>query len=140
MSPQFNRHEPAPQRHYVCSGSPWEERYRFARAVRAGNHIQVAGTLLVNDDGSPAHPGDAYRQARGILEKIRLALEPLGASLSDIVRTRMFITDVAYCDDVGRAHAEAFGETHPAATMLVVAGLVLDGALVEIEAEAVLQP
>lgn len=140
MPPEFTRHEPVPQRHYVSTGSPWEERYRFARAVRAANHIQVAGTLLVNDDGSPGHPGDAYRQAVGIFEKIRGALEPLGASLADVVRTRMFITDVAHCDDVGRAHAEAFGDAYPAATMLVVAGLVLDGALVEIEAEAILQP
>ena len=122
----------------ISSGSPYEEPFGFSRAVRIGNVIHVAGTGPIAADGSTAAPGHAYGQAVRCLEIIQRAVEEAGGRLDDIVRTRIYVTDLAYQDDIGRAHGEFFGDVRPAATMIGVAGLVRDDWLVEIEAEAVL--
>ena len=116
------------------SGSPYEGRYGFSRAVRSGDRILVSGTAPVWPDGS-CEP-DAAAQARRCLEIITTALEELGASAADVLRTRMFITDAAIADAVGAVHGEFFGAAAPAATMVVVSGLLDPRWLVEIEAEA----
>jgi enamine deaminase RidA (YjgF/YER057c/UK114 family) len=125
-------------RQLISSGSAFEERVGYSRAVRVGNHVWVAGT-------APIMPGDAdpptspYEQARVCLGIIERALSEAGSALGDVVRTSIFVTDASYIDEVGRAHGEAFGSVRPATTGLVVA--LLDPRwLVEIEAEAVILP
>jgi enamine deaminase RidA (YjgF/YER057c/UK114 family) len=119
------------------SGAPWEERVGYCRALRAGSQIFVTGTAPVADDGSVFAPGDAYAQARRCFEIIRLALEDLDADLSCVVRTRMFVTDIARWEEYGRAHAEFFGDHPPATTMVEVKGLIQPDMLIEVEADAV---
>ncbi len=123
----------------VSSGSPYENTIGFSRAIRVGNRVITAGTAPVAVDGSTSAPGDAYGQAKRCLDIIRTAIEEAGARLEDVVRTRMYLTDVAFQDEVGRAHAEYFSEIRPAATMVIVKGLVRDDWLVEIEAECVIE-
>lgn len=118
------------------SGSPFEASIGFARAIRTGDRILVSGTAPVEDDGSST-PGDAAAQADRCLAIIVRAVEALGGSAADVVRTRMFITDPADADAIGAAHAGWFGAHPPAATMLVVAALLRPEWRVEIEAEAV---
>ena len=120
----------------MSSGSPFEPTIGFSRAVRVGDRVLVSGTAPVWPDGSC--PDDPAVQARRCIEIIEVALREAGASLADVVRTRMFLTDASDGDAVGRVHGEAFGETRPAATMVVVAGLLDPRWKVEIEAEAVL--
>lgn len=115
--------------------SPYEAKYGFSRAVRKGSRILVAGTGPVEQDGSST-PGDAAVQARRCFEIAVKAIEELGGSASDVVRTRMFITDAADGDAIGQVHAEYFAEAKPAATMVVVAGLLRPEWRVEIEVEA----
>jgi enamine deaminase RidA (YjgF/YER057c/UK114 family) len=118
----------------VSSASPFERRYRFSRAVRAGSRLLVSGTGPVWPDGScDPHP---TAQARRCLEIIGEALAELGATPADVVRTRMFVTSADHADAVGTAHGEFFGDARPAATMVVVAGLLDPRWKVEIEAEA----
>ena len=119
----------------ASSGSPYEEPIGFSRAVRVGDRVLVSGTGPVGADDA-----DAYTQTKRCLEIIGRALNDLGASMDDVVRTRMFITDASYSDDVGRAHGEVFGRVRPAATMVVVAGLLDPRWRVEIEADAVVSP
>jgi enamine deaminase RidA (YjgF/YER057c/UK114 family) len=119
----------------VSSGSPFEETIGFSRAVRAGDRVVVSGTAPIWPDGSC--PDDAGAQARRCFEIIGAALSELGASFSDVVRTRMFLTSPAYAEAVGSAHGECFGATRPAATMVVVAGLLDPRWKVEVEVEAV---
>ena len=121
-------------RRRVFADSPYEERYGFCRAIRAGERIIVSGTAPIWPDGS-CDP-DPGVQARRCLEIIGQALSELGGSPRDVVRTRMLITDDVVADAVGQAHKEFFGEAPPAATMVVVAGLLDDRWWVEIEAEA----
>jgi enamine deaminase RidA (YjgF/YER057c/UK114 family) len=123
----------------ISSGGPWEARYGYSRAVVAANHVSVAGTTSANPDGSVHGEGDAYAQAKRIFEIVAAALAAAGSSLHDVVRTRMFITDAATSDAVGRAHGEVFGDIRPAATMVVVAALIDPRLLVEIEVDAVIQ-
>jgi enamine deaminase RidA (YjgF/YER057c/UK114 family) len=118
----------------VSSGSPFEERFGFSRALRKGDRVLVSGTGPVWPDGSCE--GDAGIQARRCLEIIGAALEEAGSSLEQVIRTRMFIVDSADSDAVGAVHGEVFGETRPAATMIVVAALLDKRWKVEIEAEA----
>jgi enamine deaminase RidA (YjgF/YER057c/UK114 family) len=118
----------------ASSASPYEPRYGFARAIRAGDRILVSGTGPVWPDGS-CDP-DPGVQARRCLEIIRAALAELGAALDDVVRTRMFVTSAEHADAVGEAHRELVGSARPAATMVVVAGLLDPRWKVEIEAEA----
>jgi enamine deaminase RidA (YjgF/YER057c/UK114 family) len=124
------------ERQRIASGAALEERYGYSRAVRAGNHVWVAGTApIMPADADP--PETAYEQARVCLEIIERALVEAGASLADVVRTRIYVTDAASIDDVGRAHGEAFAAARPALTGIVTA--LLDPRwLVEIEAEAVI--
>lgn len=121
-------------RYTVRSGSPYEQRFGFSRAVRHGELIHVAGTGPIWPDGG-CDP-DPEAQAERCFEIIAQALADVGASLDDVVRTRMYLTDAAAADAVGRAHARAVGHVHPAATMVIVAGLVDDRWLVEIDADA----
>ena len=120
------------------TGRPLEAQIGFSRAVRHGDVIEVSGTAPTNPDGTPAAPGDAYAQTKVCLEIIGRALAELGGSLSDVVRTRIFLTDVSRWEEVGRAHGEVFGAIRPAATMVGIAALLHPGWLVEIEATAVI--
>lgn len=119
------------------SGAPWEKVVGYCRAQRVGPHVVVSGTAPVAEDGGVAAPGDAYGQARRCLEIIAAALEELGARPADVVRTRIFVTDIEQWDAIGRAHAEFFGEDRPACTMVEVARLIDPEMLVEIEADAI---
>ncbi len=123
-------------RHRATSGSPYEDLFGFSRAVRVGNRILVAGTGPIEDDGSTT-PGGAAAQAARCCELILRAIEQLGGSARDIVRTRMFLTNIDAQDAVGEIHARYFGAARPAATMVGVAALCRAEWFVEIEAEAV---
>lgn len=123
----------------VSSGAVWEDQVGYCRAVKAGNLVFVTGTAPVDDTGAGVFaPGDAYAQARRCLELIERALVKLGADRSRIVRTRMFVTDIARWSEYGRAHAEFFAAQRPATTMVEVRALIDPAMLVEIEADAVL--
>jgi enamine deaminase RidA (YjgF/YER057c/UK114 family) len=128
----------SPARRRVASGSPYEEAIGFSRAVRVGDRVLVSGTAPVWPDGS-CDP-DPAAQARRCLEIVAAALEEAGAALVDVVRTRLFLVDAADAPAVSAAHGEAFGDVRPAATMVVVAGLLDPRWRVEIEAEAVTPP
>ena len=118
------------------SGSPYETRYGFSRAVREGARIVVAGTAPIAPDGTNVE-GDAFAQAQRCFEIARESIEALGGTAADVVRTRMYLCDPADADPVGRAHAEAFAEAAPAATMVVVKALLDPAWRVEIEVEAI---
>ncbi|MCX4242635.1 RidA family protein [Paraliomyxa miuraensis] len=124
------------QRQRVQSGAPWEEKAGYCRAIRAGDHVYVTGTVALDPGGVVHAPGDGHRQARRCLEIIEEAITKLGASREHIVRTRMYVTDISRWEEFGRAHAEFFGEHRPATTM-VQAGLIGEEFLIEIEADAV---
>jgi enamine deaminase RidA (YjgF/YER057c/UK114 family) len=126
-------------RQQVSTGSPWEDVVGYSRAVRVGDTIHVAGTTA-SRDGQVVGVGDAYTQAKVALEIIVAALAELGATPADVVRTRMFVTDISQWEDIGRAHGEVFSEVRPAASMLQVAGLIDPALLVEIEADAIVRP
>jgi enamine deaminase RidA (YjgF/YER057c/UK114 family) len=118
------------------SKAPWESQVGYCRAIRAGELIFVTGTAPVADDGGVFAPGDAYAQARRCLELIRWALHGLGADIADVVRTRMFVTDISRWAEYGRAHAEYFAAHPPATTMVEVKSLIRPEMLIEIEADA----
>lgn len=124
------------ERRRIASGVPWEETVGYSRAVRVGDRVVVAGTTAVVD-GEPAHEGDAYQQTRVALAIIGQALTAAGANLSDVVRTRIFTTDISLSRDIGLAHGEVFRDIRPAATMVQVQALIDPRLLVEIEAEAI---
>jgi isochorismate pyruvate lyase len=126
------------QRTYT--GAPWESKVGYCRAIRAGDRIHVTGTAPVTDDGRVFAPGDAYAQARRCLELIARALHDLGAELSNVVRTRMLVTDITRWAEYGRAHHEAFAAHPPATTMVEVSRLIEPDMLIEIEADAVCPP
>jgi enamine deaminase RidA (YjgF/YER057c/UK114 family) len=123
----------------ISSGTKWEAFAGYSRAVRLGNVIEVAGTTAVDENGTVMGVGDPYTQTCFILEKIEKALVSAGARREDVVRTRMFVTDISRWQDVARAHGEFFQNIRPAATMVEVKALIEPELLVEIEATAMVE-
>lgn len=122
----------------ISSGAIWEDNVGYSRAVKIGNHIEVSGTVASDENGNVVGENDAYAQTAYILQKIEKALQEAGASLNDVVRTRMFVTNIARFDEYGKAHGEAFNKIKPCTSMIEVKSLVSPEYLIEIEATAIL--
>ena len=126
-------------RQTVSTGTVWEDIAGYSRAIRVGNHIYVSGTTATDANGQLAGGDDPYQQSQFIIQKIERALNELGASLQDVVRTRTYIVNEDQWEPVSRAHGEAFSTIRPANTLIVVKALVGDGYLVEMEADALIE-
>ena len=122
----------------ISSGSPWEDVVGYSRAVRIGNTVEVTGTVA-DDQGQLVGGNDPYLQAKFALMKIKGVLEQAGARMEDVVRTRMFVTDITQWESIGKAHQEVFGQIKPCTTMVQVSRFIDDKYLVEIEATAIIQ-
>lgn len=120
------------------SGAKWEDIVGYSRAVKIGNTIEVTGTVAVDDSSNLVGGNDAYEQTKFIIQKIEMVLQRAGASLKDVVRTRMFVTDISRWEEYGRAHGEFFSEIKPCTTMVEISRLIAPEYLVEIEASAVI--
>lgn len=127
------------ERTEVSSGTEWEERVGYSRAVRVGDRIEVAGTTATDENGDPVAPGQPYEQAAHAYGLVEDAIREAGGVPSDVVRTRMFVTDVEDWQEIGRAHGEAFGDAKPAATMVEVAALIDPALVVEVESTAIVE-
>ncbi len=125
------------KRSKIFSGTPWEPKVGYARAVQVGETVHVSGTTGTDPSGKVLAPGDMYAQATQAIRNIENALKRLGLGLENVVRTRIYVTQIDRWEDVAKAHAEFFGEVHPATSLVGVARLVDPEMLVEIEAEAV---
>lgn len=122
----------------IIGGAPWEDIVGYCRAVKVGNTIEVAGTTAVDENGVTVGVGDMYAQTRFILQKIEKALQQAGAAMTDVVRTRMFVTDISRWEDAGEAHGEFFKDIKPVATMVEVNALINPELLIEIEVSAII--
>lgn len=123
-------------RQNISSGAKWEEIVGYSRAVRVRNRVYLTGTTAIDEDGDLVGAGDGYKQTVQAIRNIERALKKAGATLANVVRTRMFVTDISRWEEYGRAHREFFGEIRPCATMVEVRALIDPNMLIEIEAEA----
>jgi len=126
-------------RQNFSSGAKWEDIVGYSRAVRMGNIIEVTGTVAVDDNGETVGINDAYEQTKFIIQKMEKVLIRAGASLKDVVRTRMFVTDISRWEEYGKAHGEFFSTIKPCTSMIEVKGLIDKSYLIEIEATAILE-
>src|SRR6476469_10066411 len=125
-------------RQLFATKTQWEPFVGYSRAVRVGDHVFVSGTTATDEQGALVAPGDAYGQAIQVLENLKRALERAGASLGDVVRTRMFVTDISKWQEYGRAHGEYFRDIRPVTSMLEVKALIDPAMMIEIEADALI--
>jgi enamine deaminase RidA (YjgF/YER057c/UK114 family) len=123
-------------REQVSTGTVWEDKVGYSRAIRVGNEIQVSGTTATDDDGNIVGVDDPYRQTEQCIENIEWALQQLDAGLEHVIRTRLFVVDIDQFDKIGQAHGDAFDEIRPTTTIVETSGLVDPDMLLEMEAEA----